>query len=454
MHDASTEVAVYGLGYVGLTLAVALAEVGYKVTGLEIREDLRATISSGRAPFIEPGLAEGIRRALGLGRLAVVPADSPVSAPVHIVTVGTPLDENGRCRLDMVSRVGAQIAAHIREGDLICLRSTVMVGTTRENVLPHLATTGKTFRLAFTPERTLEGDALRELRSLPQIVGGLDRDSEDAAASFFGTLTSTVIRVSSLETAELVKLTDNAYRDVRFAFSNEVAAIAGAWGVDGDEVLSSARLGYPRTNVADAGPVGGPCLSKDGLILAHSAEAVGEAAELATAARRRSDLMIRDVSQGLAAICPSSGTIAILGLAFKGSPATDDTRGSSSLEVLRYLLGHRSDVQIRLFDPCDAQLDPTWWDSFLASHRDRVSQFQTWQEACQDADVVLLANDHPSILSLDVRDLLAISAPHARILDFWSGRRSSGPMEIHTGQYVPWHQAPALLTQERGSGGT
>jgi UDP-N-acetyl-D-mannosaminuronic acid dehydrogenase len=454
MRGACNEVAVYGLGYVGLTLAVSLAEVGYRVAGLEIREDLRAMIASGEAPFIEPGLAEGMGRAIRSGHLAVLPADGPVAAPVHIVTVGTPMDESGRCRLDMVAHVSEQIANSLLDGDLVCLRSTVMVGTTRDVVLPQLLATGKDFRLAFTPERTLEGDALRELRSLPQIVGGLDQVSEDAAASFFGTLTSTVIRVTSLETAELVKLTDNAYRDVRFAFSNEVAAIAGAWGVSGDEVLAAARLGYPRTSVADAGPVGGPCLSKDSFILAKSAEAVGESADLAASARRRSASMIHGAARDLDLLCPNSGTVAVLGLAFKGSPPTDDTRGSASLDVVTGLLARRSDVQVRLFDPCGARPDLAWWAAAPEANRRQVAEANSWQEACHGADVVFLGGDHASLLTLDLTEVLRLCDPRAHVLDFWSGRRNSPPMGVLQDRYRPWYRSQPDATKARDSGGT
>lgn len=448
MRGAGTDVAVYGLGYVGLTLAVSLAEVGYRVAGLEIRDDLRFTISSGKAPFIEPGLAEGIGRSIRSGRLAVMPSTEPIAAPVHIVTVGTPLDESGNCRLDMVARVSEHIATNLLDGDLICLRSTVMIGTTRGVVLPRLMSSGKDFRLAFTPERTLEGDALRELRSLPQIVGGLDQESEDVAASFFGTVTSTVIRVSSLEAAELVKLTDNAYRDVRFAFSNEIAAIAGAWGVNGDEVLSRARLGYPRTSVADAGPVGGPCLSKDSLILARSAEIVGESAELAASARRRSASMIRQASRDLDRLCPLSGTVAVLGLAFKGSPPTDDTRGSPSLEVVSGLLRRRKDVKVRIFDPCGARPEPEWWTGATETKHDQVVEVHSWYEACRGADVVLLGSDHASLLGLDLTEVLTLCGPKAHVLDLWSARRSSPPAGPLQGRYLPWFQSQVEATTE------
>lgn len=454
MPVARAEVAVYGLGYVGLTLAVALAELGYQVAGLEIRDDLRDTITAGRAPFTEPGLAVGIRRSLKSGGLSVLSADYSIEAPVHIVTVGTPLDEAGLCRLDMVARVSEQIASTVRDGDLICLRSTVKVGTTRDIVMPRLESAGKEFRLAFTPERTLEGDALRELRSLPQIVGGRDQSSEDSAASFFGTLTPTVVRVGSMEAAELVKLTDNAFRDVRFAFSNEVAAIAGAWGINADEVLSSARLGYPRTSVADAGPVGGPCLSKDSLILAESAHAVGETADVSASARRRNASMLHEAYKAIDRLSPKGGMVAVLGLAFKGSPPTDDTRASPALEVLTGLLNRRLDLRVRVFDPCGARPDITSSEATPEHVRNRVAETNSWQEACHGADVVFLGTDHANLLSLDLNEVLDLCAPGARVFDFWSGRRKPPALGSLQDRYLPWYQSTPGTRDLSDTGGT
>jgi nucleotide sugar dehydrogenase len=129
--------------------------------------------------------------------------------------------------------------------------------------------------LAFCPERTLEGEGLVELRQLPQIIGGLDQESVDRAASFFSWVTDTTVRMPSLEAAEMIKLIDNSFRDVNFAFANEIALIAEGLGLDGAELIRLANLGYARNNIAPPGFVGGVCLSKDPYILAGSAADIG-----------------------------------------------------------------------------------------------------------------------------------------------------------------------------------
>src|SRR5205807_1526903 len=121
------------------------------------------------------------------------------------------------------------------------------------------------FGLAFCPERTIEGKAIPEMRSLPQIVGGLDDESADRAEALFRLITPKIVRVSSLETAEMIKLINNTYRDLTFAFANEVALIAERMGLSAAEMIRAANVDYPRSNIAQPGFVGGPCLEKDAL---------------------------------------------------------------------------------------------------------------------------------------------------------------------------------------------
>ena len=257
-------VCVMGLGYVGLTLAVAMADVGFNVHGVEIRANVVRDLLHGQPHFHEPGLAGRLARVLKSKRLTISQhvAGGP-RASLYIVTVGTPLNADGKVRVDMIVNVVREIADHLRDGDMVMMRSTVELGTTRKIVKPILDATGRHYDLVFCPERTLEGQALRELRELPQIVGGHDRESRIRAAQVFQFLTPTVVQVSSLETAELIKLVDNAQRDVHFGLSNEVARIADAIGVSAVEVIRAGKLGYPRTQLPMPGPVGGPCLEKD-----------------------------------------------------------------------------------------------------------------------------------------------------------------------------------------------
>ena len=281
------DVCILGLGYVGLTLAVVMADVGFRVTGVEIRQDICDLVKQGHAHFHEPGLEEKLRRVVQNGSLICenrVPAN--YHGTVFIITVGTPLDDNGLTRMDMIENVATEVSRNIKNGDLVIMRSTVKLGTTRKNILPILKQSKSSFDIAFCPERTLEGRALLELRQLPQIVGGIDNQATLRAAQIFQNLTPTVVKVSNIETAEMIKLVDNAQRDVAFAYANEVARGCDAIGISAAEVIISGKLGYPRTNLPMPGPVGGPCLEKDSYILAESLDEYGILPEITLAARK------------------------------------------------------------------------------------------------------------------------------------------------------------------------
>ena len=196
------EVCILGLGYVGLTLAVTMADIGFKVVGVEVLDDVVESLSKGVPHFFEPGLESRLKRVIKYGNFLIkkkIP--DKWNGSVYIITVGTPLDENKRVRLDMVKNVSSEVASHIKEDDLVIMRSTLRLGTTRNIVLPILKRKCNKFDLAFCPERTLEGKALIELRQLPQIVGGMSGQVSVRVSQLFQLITPTVVRVSDVETA-------------------------------------------------------------------------------------------------------------------------------------------------------------------------------------------------------------------------------------------------------------
>src|SRR5687767_15428 len=174
-----------------------MAEIGFDVLGVERRPEIVEMLRRGQPQFHEPGLPARLARSVRSGRLRVEPT-IPVGcdARVYVITVGTPLDDEGHARLDMVERCAEEVATHLRDGDLVVMRSTVKIGTTRRVVQPILERSGKEFDLAYCPERTLEGQAMVELRTLPQIIGGFTPAADVRAAQLFQMLTSTVVRVA------------------------------------------------------------------------------------------------------------------------------------------------------------------------------------------------------------------------------------------------------------------
>lgn len=413
------DVGIVGLGYVGLTLATAMAEVGLRVAGIEKREELVALTNQGKPHFSETGLDSALKRVVEQKFLTAFDEFSDnFTCDAYVITVGTPLDEHGKVRLDMIEAASRQVSDHMNGGELVILRSTVQIGTAREVVAPLLDESGKPFVLAMCPERTLEGKAMQELRELPQIVGADSQPVRDRASSLFRNLTNSVLQLDSLEAAEIVKLVDNTYRDVHFAFANEVARVCEAYNVNASEVISSGKLGYPRTNVPIPGLVGGPCLSKDPHILAQSAARRHLNLELTRASRLVNERqpaetvsLIRQLASAKG--IPANMKIAVLGMAFKGIPSTDDLRGSMSIHVLTEVVTAFSNAEIVLFDPV---IEPS-------SLRLEFPDFQvadTFSEALSGAQLVIITNNHPRFSESTLAQYYEHMATDGIVYDYWN----------------------------------
>jgi len=418
-NESNFDVGIIGLGYVGLTLASAFADVGLKVVGIERRSEVVDLINRGKPHFMEIGLAEVLSRVVSndklIARHALTNADNCSS---FVITVGTPLSADGKARLDMIENATHQVANAMPDNALVILRSTVMIGTARNCVKPILERTGKRFCLAMCPERTLEGRAMTELRQLPQIIGADDDYTRNRASSLFSRLTPTVLPVSSLETAEIVKLADNTYRDVNFGFSNEIARLCDAVGVSAYEVISAGKLGYPRTNLASPGLVGGPCLEKDPHILRQSASKYGIDLEITAAARLVNERQPREtvdfiVSELKRRKLAAQPIVAILGLAFKGQPETDDLRGAMSLHVFRELRSRMPEAQYRAYDPVVSSDE-------LQRSSTNLRVFPNFKEAITGAHIAVITNNHPEFGTISFNTIASLLAPGGFVYDYWN----------------------------------
>lgn len=430
----SYDVGVVGLGYVGLTLATALADTGFRVLGVERRGDVVDMTNKGIPHFSETGLPEMLAHATTNDLLRAERSFTEnESCGIYVITVGTPLAPDGKARIDFIEAATHEVAENMPDGALVILRSTVKIGTARKVVAPILQASGKSFQIAMCPERTLEGKAMHELRRLPQIVGADCPEARERAAHFFYKLTPTAVQVSSLETAEIIKLVDNTFRDVQFGFANEVARICDAYGVNAMEVIPGGKLGYPRTNVALPGLVGGPCLEKDPHILAQSLRDVGVELDVTTAARRVNE---RQPSETVDFILAEHGRrsatpprVAVLGIAFKGVPATDDLRGAMSLQVIDALMTSAPDAELTLFDPVctPEQLDEAVPGNLIS---------EELALAIGGKDIAIIANNHPGLACMRPRQMLSAMAPEGFIYDYWNHFSDLRPYELGPNYYA------------------
>jgi UDP-N-acetyl-D-mannosaminuronic acid dehydrogenase len=411
-------VVVVGLGYVGLTLALELAREGIRVTGVDADQSRVDQLGKGQSYVHEIGLPELLREQLG--KTFTAQTTLPDDGDVFIISVGTPVDgTTHKPILSYLEGASREVGKRLRRGSLVVLRSTVPVGCTRDVVLPLLEQASglfaeRDFHLAFAPERTAEGKALSELRSLPQIIGGLGEDSVEATAALFRELSPTLVRVESLEAAELIKLINNSFRDLVFAFANQMVQLAQPFNLDVVELIRAANRDYPRDRVPLPSPgVGGPCLTKDPYILASVAERAGLTTTLAASGRAANEAMHGLVAD---ALCdrlvrlgkdPKKARVVLCGLAFKGHPETGDLRNSTSLEIAErlrprvgQLVGHdpvATADEIRAFG-----LEPVSLPAGFAG-----------------ADAVVFLNNHRAYEKLDVYAMVRALRGPGIVYDGW-----------------------------------
>jgi UDP-N-acetyl-D-mannosaminuronic acid dehydrogenase len=407
------DVAVVGLGYIGLVIAVALARAGVRVVGVERHADVRDAVRRAHPQFYEPGLAEAMA-ALPPDRLQVRESLAGVAASAVIVCVGTGYDGE-RDVADLSDlRVAVDMALPAITADtLVVVRSTVPVGTCRGVVLPALRETAVAPLLAFCPERTIQGRALAEITSLPQVIGARDELSGKRAAELFGTLSQRVVPVSSLETAEFVKLVCNAHTDVLYGFGNEVAFMAGALGLDALEVIEAANRGYPRPDIARPGYVGGSCLVKDPYLLALASRDAGYEPRIILGARAVNERVPRYVVDRLVAglgerdVPLPAANVLVCGITYKGEPLTDDVRGAASLVVREALAG-----RVGVLAGHDPMLDAEAIAraGFVPAGLD---------DGIKHAHAIAILTNHPDYRALDLAAMGGCTRSRPLVVDVW-----------------------------------
>ena len=408
-----TRVGVVGLGYVGLTLAVTLAKKGFTVFGADRVPRVVEALAAGRPHLFEPGVEEAWRAFLG-ERLHVATALPRAPLDAIVLCVSTPVESATHAPdLEGLRAAARAVAAGCAPDTLVIVRSTVPVGASRGVVLPELLARWGRARLAFCPERTIQGQALRELEQLPQVVGGLDDASAEAAAALFARVTPRVVRVSSLEAAELVKLVNNCHTDLIYSFGNEVALLAERAGLDPLEVIRAANVDYPRPDLSRPGYVGGGCLSKDPYILLASGKALGHEPWLVGRARALNEYLPGHAARHFLALLGQArggldgARVALLGFAYKGWPPTDDMRGAPVLAMLEVFR--------------EARLTLVGHDFLVAPQiiRDLGVEPRPLEHVFDGADGVLVVTDHPEYAKLDLGAALAQLRRPALVYDSW-----------------------------------
>jgi len=330
VHDLCV---IGGAGHVGLPFALLCADDGLSTVIYDVAETRLQQIAGGEMPFFEEGAPEMLRRALASGRLSVTATPEPIAdSRVLVMIIGTPVDEHLNPSFVAIDRVLERIRPHLRDGQVLVLRSTVFPGTSLR-LQRRLREWGLDIGVACCPERVAQGQSLREFRTLPQLVSGCEPRALAAARDLFSRFAPSLVEMEPTE-AELCKLMTNAWRYIQFATVNQFYMLASAVGVDFDRILHGCRHDYPRMQgMPGPGFAAGPCLVKDTMQLAafsHNHFMLGHAAMLVNEglpnhmvelARRRRDLR--------------NETVGVLGLAFKAE--SDDPRDSLAYKLRKLL---------------------------------------------------------------------------------------------------------------------
>ena len=402
MNDIK-HVTMVGCGTIGLPCALAFATRGVSVAAIDVDLERISRLSQGRVERMDVGLAEALATAMANKTIAFASSIDRAAAPTaFIIAVQTPVDPDGNPEWRFLRAAMDTVLERAAPEDLIVLRSTVPVGATRM-LANEIGDRGLRILMAACPDRTVSGDSFREQFTTPAIVGGVDAESMRAAAALFARL-GPVVAVASAETAEAVKLFCNVQRDIQFAAANQFALACESLGLDFEEIRRAGMHEYPRFSVARPGPVGGDCLTKDGFLLA-AALGGRDSLPLALSARRLNLSLVEFVTTAICRhvdrVAPRPSVVAVLGMAFKGAPATADQRRSFAIALSQAIKSRLQDVEIRTWDP-------------VASTREASGGME---QAVRGADAVVLANDHPALGRLELGRLAMLLRRGALIYD-------------------------------------
>jgi UDP-N-acetyl-D-mannosaminuronic acid dehydrogenase len=390
-------VCVVGLGYIGLPTAAVLAQQGTTVIGVDVKQSVVDSINAGNVPFIEEGMESVLAGVVARGRLSATTQMPEASA--YIVAVPTPFHEGHQADLQFIEAAARSIAPKLRGGELLILESTSPPGATRrmgEIVLeerPDLTQEAghpTTIHVAHCPERVLPGRIMVEIVENDRIIGGITPAAAQMAHDLYAQFCRGSLLLTDAETAEMAKLTENAFRDVNIAFANELSMISDGLGIDVWELIELANH-HPRVNILQPGPgVGGHCIAVDPWFIVSADR---ENSRLIRTARDVNDAKPHTVVEKVRthAARLRQPVIAALGIAFKAD--IDDLRESPSCAIVENLADQLEDGTILVVEPNVEALP----ESLQAQPHVELTALDT---ALQRADIVVVLVDHKPFKAL------------------------------------------------------
>src|SRR5579875_3553680 len=395
------DVAVVGLGRIGLPLALSFANRGLSVRGVDIDRERLEAVAGGRMPFREPGCEELLRAVGAADRLALSErvVDATLARDI-VITLGTPTFSHIEIDIGQIRTALDDMMSSLQPGHLLVLRSTVAPGTT-EFVAGYvhkrrgLAIDEELF-VAHVPERIAAGRFLEEIDTLPCIVGGVGPASAQRAAALFSTFRGRIVETTPVQ-AELAKIWTNILRYTQFALPNLLMMDCDRHDANVFEVIDLINDNYPRGGIAKPGFTAGTCLRKDFAFSEERSYAPGMLLAVSRVNESVPLFLVEGIKRRIGAL--RGKKVAVLGLAFKAD--TDDERDSLSHKLIRLLERELADVAA-----CDPLVDtPT----------------PSLGEAARDAEVVVVATNHSVFCTAEaLADLLRAAAPDCLLVDPWN----------------------------------
>ncbi|MQX38244.1 nucleotide sugar dehydrogenase [Roseospira navarrensis] len=410
--DRTATVGVIGLGYVGLPLAVTVADRGYPILGVDIDRTKIQALDGGRS-YIEAVSDDALQAVAAKGRVAWTDDVARLAdCDVIVICVPTPLTAHREPDLYFVETTGRQVAQHMTAGTLVILESTTFPGTTRDVLTPILAEGGlvadATFWVGFSPEREDPGNTSYRTATIPKVVAGDSPAANRLMTAFYGNVVESVVPVSGTSTAEAVKITENVFRAVNIALVNELKVIYDAMGIDVWEVIDGAASKPFGFMPFYPGPgLGGHCIPIDPFYLTWKAREYGHTTRFIELAGEINVTMpafvigrLRDVLDRVHGIGLSRARVLLVGITYKKNVA--DMRESPSVELMEIMLRHGATVDF--LDPLIPEIPK------MRQHMALMGRRSVSMEAVpgQDYHAVLIATDHDAI---DYAGLAALGIP-------------------------------------------
>ncbi len=393
------KICVLGLGYVGLPTAAIFASRGVQVIGVDINETTVETINQGKIHIIEPGLYLMVNEAVSMGKLIADPQPQPSDA--YIIAVPTPLTIANQPDLTFIEAATRSIAPVLKKGALVILESTSPIGTTekicqwlsqeRDDLsFPNVAGDEADIQVSHSPERVLPGNVLIELVNNDRVVGGISPKCARRTKQLYKIAVKGKCLLTTAATAEFIKLSENAYRDVNIAFANELSIVADKIGINIWQAVKLANH-HPRVNILQPGPgVGGHCIAVDPWFIVDSAP---DNTPLIKSARKVNDGKPNHIVEKILATAYKKGatTVACLGLAYKAN--IDDMRESPAVTITATLT-ERFDGEVLVVEPNIKTLPDTLADTKGLTLCDL-------DLALEKAQIIALLVDHQEFQILD-----------------------------------------------------